>query len=54
MNIKQEGKELFFAVSSGVLEINAKSDVIVLVDSAIEVNTYDEAKDAVHKLKSNN
>jgi len=50
MTIRQEMTQSFFAVSSGVLEVNGNSDVILLADSAMRVNTYDEAKATARPL----
>jgi len=44
LTVKQDGLECFFAVSSGVLEVNGNSDVLLLADYAIKTDTLGEAK----------
>lgn len=42
-------REIFYALSSGVLEVNRNSDVVLLADSAIQTNSYTEAKAAARQ-----
>ena len=53
MNVKQDGKELFFALSSGILEVNAESNVTVFADFAIKASSFEEAKDVAGHTTSN-
>ena len=54
MTIRQGEHEEFYAVSSGVLEVNRDSDVILMVDSAIKTDTYAEAKTLARQWNINN
>ncbi|OGX39188.1 MAG: hypothetical protein A3C36_00130 [Omnitrophica WOR_2 bacterium RIFCSPHIGHO2_02_FULL_52_10] len=49
MTIRLGGQEVFYAVSSGVLEVTGNSDVILLADSAVKTNSYAEAKAAARQ-----
>ena len=42
--LKKDGKEIYFAISSGVLEINQQSHVLLLSDYAIQATSPEEAK----------
>jgi len=44
LTVTQNGKENYFAVSSGVLEVNDQNNVLVLTSVAKKVDTLDEAK----------
>ncbi len=44
LTITQNGKKNYFAVSSGILEVNDQNNVLLLADFAKKVNTIDEAK----------
>ncbi len=44
VTVTQNGKERYFAVSSGILEVNNQNNVLLLADFAKKVNTIDEAK----------
>lgn len=44
LTVTQDGKENYFAVSSGILEVNDQNNVLVLTDIAKKFNTLDEAK----------
>ena len=44
LTVKQNACDHFFAVSAGVLEMNAKNEVLLLADYAVNVKTYEEAK----------
>jgi len=50
--IKRDGKQSFFTIASGVLEVNEQSNVIILVDSAVSVDTLDDAKAATKEFIS--
>ena len=52
LTIKEQDKESYFAVSSGVLEVNARSEVLLLADSAAKTQTYQDAKSAASRLLS--
>jgi F0F1-type ATP synthase epsilon subunit len=42
--IKQDGKESYFAVGPGLLEVNAQRNVLLLADAAVETDTFERAK----------
>jgi len=44
LTVTQNGKENYFAVSSGILEVDDQNHVLLLASSAKKVNTIDEAK----------
>ena len=44
LTVTQNGKENYFAVSSGILEVSDQNHVLLLADFAKKVNTIDEAK----------
>ena len=44
LTVTQNGTTNYFAISSGILEVNEQSNVLLLVDSARKVETIDEAK----------
>ena len=44
LTVTQNGTTNYFAISSGVLEVNEQSNVLLLVDSARKVETIDDAK----------
>ena len=44
LQIKSEGEEHFYAIDSGVLEVDPQSQVLVLIDNAFLANTLEEAK----------
>jgi len=44
LTVTQNGKENYFAVSSGILEVNDKNSVLLLASFAKKVNSIDEAK----------
>jgi len=44
LTVTQNGKENYFAVSTGILEVTDQSNVLLLADFAKKVNTIDEAK----------
>lgn len=43
LTVKQESDILFFAMSSGVLEVNEQGHVLILVDSAVRTESLDSA-----------
>jgi len=47
LTIKQDGAELFFAVSSGVLEVNDQSNCLLLANFATKENSYEDAKNNI-------
>jgi len=49
--IREDGTERHFAVSSGVLEVNDQSAVVLLADSVWEAESLDAAKNAADELK---
>jgi F-type H+-transporting ATPase subunit epsilon len=44
LTVKQNSYDHFFAVGAGVLEVNAKSEALLLTDYAAKTKTYEEAK----------
>ena len=49
LTLIQNGAKRFFAISSGVLEVNPKGSVLILSDSAVDAKTLEDAED---KLKN--
>lgn len=39
LTIKRDGKESYFAVGPGILEVNAERDVLLLADAAVGTDT---------------
>lgn len=44
LTVTQNGTNNYFAISSGILEVNDQSDVLMLASSAKKVKTLEEAK----------
>ncbi len=44
LKVKKGGTEHFFAISSGVLEVNEQRDVLLLADCAIKTHSIEGAK----------
>lgn len=44
VRIKKEGSEVFFAVTTGIFEVNQKSECLLLTDKAVQVDSSTEAK----------
>ena len=44
LKIQKAGTEQFWAITSGVLEVNKKGEVLVLADAASAGNSLDDAK----------
>lgn len=44
VTVTQNGTENYFAISSGILEVNTNNNVLLLAEYARKVNTIDEAK----------
>lgn len=49
---QEELREIFFAVDSGVLEVNTGNNVLVLVDHAWPARNENEARAKVEELKN--
>lgn len=47
LTVQQNSNDNFFAVSAGVLEVNARNEVVLLADNAVKAKTYEEAKSIV-------
>lgn len=45
LTVTQDGAKSYFAVSSGILEVNDQSNVLLLTDFAKKVKTIEEAKE---------
>lgn len=52
VQITQESKKIFFSITSGVLEVDQKNEVMLLCDDAIEASTLEEAKDKLIAVES--
>jgi F-type H+-transporting ATPase subunit epsilon len=50
LKIKVETAETFFAIDSGVLEVDGNRDVIVLADKAIKADNEDDANKKISEL----
>ena len=44
LSVKQEGNESYFAISSGVLEVDEQRDVLLLANFAVSAGSLVEAK----------
>ena len=44
LTLKQEAETLYFAVSSGILEVDSQRNVLVLCDDAVEAPSREAAK----------
>jgi len=45
LKIVSSGQESFFAVTSGLLEVNQEGEVLILVDSAVPAQSLEEAQE---------
>lgn len=45
LTVTQDGAKKYFAISSGILEVNDQSNVLLLTDFAKKVKSIDEAKE---------
>ena len=52
VKIKQQVKESYFAIPSGVLEVNASNEVLMLCDEALEGKSVDDAKDKLAEINA--
>jgi|SRR3989338_2159490 len=52
LKIQKSGTEQFWAISSGVLEVDQKGEVLVLADTALPGNSLEEANARVKELAS--
>ena len=52
LTVKQDGKDNYFAVSSGILEVNEQSNCLLLADHAVQVETLEKAKTNVNNFKN--
>lgn len=51
MKVKDETKELIYVIQPGVLEVNAKGEVVALVDQAVSCPNVDDAKLKLNELQ---
>ena len=52
LKIQKAGSEHFWAVSSGVLEVDKKGEVLVLADAALPGNSLDDAQSKIKEFAS--
>ena len=51
LKVRGEHFEKFYGITSGVLEVSHKKDVLILADTAIEATSDDDAKAKLSELK---
>ena len=51
LKVVKSGTEHFWAISSGVVEVNKKGEVLLLADTALAGNSFAEAKTRVQEFK---
>lgn len=50
LKIKAEATDLFYALDSGVLEVDGNHDVVILADKALKAETESDAKQKIAEL----
>lgn len=44
LKLTQSGKEIYYGIAPGILEVNREHNVLILSDSAVESQSFDEAQ----------
>ena len=52
IQLKQEGKDHFFTLNSGILEVNEKGEVLILADHAVPSQNLEEAKKKIQEIRN--